>query len=252
MRKFTVAIIDDEKEARALLQKMLSKYEFIDIKLVSGNVEDTIHSIMKSPPDLIFLDIHMPGKDGFELIREMERMRIQSKVVFVTAYNSYAIKAIKVNAFDYLLKPIDPDELDGTLVRYRQMEVENEHFRNLKETIESFRIPRRVKLITDQGFVIVNTRNVIYLENHKGNVHLFLTNGKREIVNATLSEVLVKFPQGGFIQIDSSTAVNTEFITRVDMEQKQCELTVEDSKFKLSIAKAKLPDLEKSLGENLY
>lgn len=252
MRKFTVAIIDDEKEARVLLQKMLSKYEFVDITLVSGNVEDTIHSIVKSPPDLIFLDIHMPGKDGFELIREMEKMRIQSKVVFVTAYNSYAIKAIKVNAFDYLLKPIDPDELDGTLVRYRQMEVENEHFRNLKETIESFRIPRRVKLITDQGFVIVNTRNVIYMHYQNGKVHFFITNGKREIVNTTLTEILDKFPKGGFIQIDSSTVVNSEFITRVNLKQKQCELTVDESKFELSVAEEKLPEMEKLLGENLY
>ncbi len=244
MKKFKVAIVDDEKEARELLKKFLSKYEFLDVFMTSGDVEEAILTIMKTPPDLLFLDIHMPHKDGFELVKDLERMKIHSKVIFVTAYNSYAIKAIKVNAFDYLLKPIDPDELEEALIRYRQSVLESEHFKDLKDTLESFQIPRRVKFTTDKGFVIINTRDIVYIQYDKVKVHFFLSNGTREIIKTSISEVRDKLPRNVFIEVDSSTLLNNGYLTRVNVADLQCELTFQESKIRLPVTQQKIKGLQ--------
>ncbi len=250
MRKFKVAIIDDEKEARELLNRLLSKYEFLDVIMMSGNVEEAILTIMKSPPDLLFLDIHMPQKDGFELVKDLERMKIHSKVVFVTAYNSYAIKAIKVNAFDYLLKPIDPDELEEALIRYRQSVLESDHFKDLKDTLESFQIPRRVQFPTDNGFVILNTRDIIYIQHDKDNVHFYLSNGTKEIIKSNISKIRAKLPGGTFIDVDAKTLINSGFLTRVNVFDLQCELSVRENKIQLPVAEQKIKELQNILHDH--
>jgi len=102
-------IIDDERLARKELQNLLGKYEDIDIVTECSNAEEGAAAIKAVNPDLIFLDINMPGKNGFELLEDLESV---PKVVFVTAYDEYAIRAFEVNALDYLLKPVDPDRLE--------------------------------------------------------------------------------------------------------------------------------------------
>jgi two-component system LytT family response regulator len=247
MKKFTVAIIDDEKEARVLLKTLISKYEFLELTITSGNAEQALLDIMKTPPDLIFLDIHMPNKDGFELVKEIQRMRLQSQVVFVTAYNSYAIKAIKINAFDYLLKPIDPDELEDTLIRYHQKLLEADHFRQLKQTLDTFQLPRRVKFNTSKGFLIVNTRNILYLQQDKQEMHLFLMDGTRQVLETGKAELLEKLPSKTFVAIDPSTYVNTEYLSRVNVTEHTCELSFENSNISLPISSEKLADIENAI-----
>lgn len=249
MKKITAAIIDDEKEARILLKTLLSKYEFIDIILTSDNAEQAVLSIMKNPPDIIFLDIHMPNKDGFELVKEIHQIHIQSQIIFVTAYNSYAIKAIKVGAFDYLLKPIDPDELEDTLIRYRQKSKENSDFKKLRETLDTFRIPRRIKLDNKHGFSIINSKDILYIQHEEQEVHFFMKNGNRDIFEVDVSLVKSKLPEKEFIDINESTMVNGEYLTHLDTSKRECQLTFDDNRINLKCSGSKLSDIEKVLND---
>lgn len=101
-------IIDDERLARNELKKLLQDHADIEVIEEAANVDDGIEKIETLNPDLIFLDIQMPGKTGFDLLAEVEKA---PKVIFTTAYDEYAIKAFEVNALDYLLKPIEPKRL---------------------------------------------------------------------------------------------------------------------------------------------
>jgi len=101
-------IIDDERLARNELKKLLQDHSDIEVIEEAANVDDGIEKIETLNPDLIFLDIQMPGKTGFDLLAEVEKA---PKVIFTTAYDEYAIKAFEVNALDYLLKPIEPKRL---------------------------------------------------------------------------------------------------------------------------------------------
>lgn len=107
-----VIIIDDERLARVELRKLLSEFPEIEIIGEASNVQEAKQKIEELDPDLIFLDIQMPGKSGFDLLSEMEPT---PQVIFTTAYNEYALKAFEVNALDYLLKPIEPKRLYDTI-----------------------------------------------------------------------------------------------------------------------------------------
>jgi two-component system LytT family response regulator len=101
-------IIDDERLARNELKKLLEQHPDVNIIDEASNVDEAVEKIDLSRPDLIFLDIQMPGKTGFDLLAEIEK---SPRVIFTTAYDEFALKAFEVNALDYLLKPIDPKRL---------------------------------------------------------------------------------------------------------------------------------------------
>src|ERR1700752_4553028 len=101
-------IIDDERLARAELKKLLQDYPEVEVIDEAANADEAINKIDTLQPDLVFLDIQMPGKTGFDMLAELERA---PHVIFTTAYDEYALKAFEVNALDYLLKPIEPKRL---------------------------------------------------------------------------------------------------------------------------------------------
>lgn len=105
-------IIDDERLARAELSKMLLAFSEIEVVDEASNANEAIEKISNLQPDLIFLDIQMPGKTGFEMLAELDSV---PKVIFTTAFDEYALKAFEVNALDYLLKPIEPKRLEAAI-----------------------------------------------------------------------------------------------------------------------------------------
>ncbi len=105
-------IIDDERLARNELRKLLSEFPDIEVVDEATNVDEGVEKIETLNPDLVFLDIQMPGKTGFDLLQEVEKA---PRVIFTTAYDEYALKAFEVNAFDYLLKPVEPKRLSDAI-----------------------------------------------------------------------------------------------------------------------------------------
>ena len=112
-------IIDDERLARNELKKLLQDFGEIEIIDEASNVQEGLEKIEQHNPDLIFLDIQMPGKTGFDLLEELER---SPKVIFTTAYDEFALKAFEVNALDYLLKPVEPKRLSDAIQKIKQDE----------------------------------------------------------------------------------------------------------------------------------
>ena len=117
-------IIDDERLARTELRKLLQEFPEIEIVDEAANVDEGISKIESQNPDLIFLDIQMPGKTGFDLLSELDRA---PHVIFTTAYDEYALKAFEVNALDYLLKPIEPKRLADAVHKLNTVEGPEPH-----------------------------------------------------------------------------------------------------------------------------
>jgi len=116
-------IIDDERLARNELKKLLQEFPEVEVIGEAANANEGIDKIEALSPDLIFLDIQMPGKTGFDMLTEIERA---PHVIFVTAYDEYALKAFEVNALDYLMKPVEPKRLADALVKVKQKDEEEE------------------------------------------------------------------------------------------------------------------------------
>jgi two-component system, LytTR family, response regulator len=136
-------IIDDERLARAELKKLLQDFPEVEIIDEAANAEEGISKIENLNPDLIFLDIQMPGKTGFDMLSELERA---PHVIFTTAYDEYALKAFEVNALDYLLKPIEPKRLADAIQKL--------HFPENKEVHPSYEGTNR-NLLTEHDQVFV-------------------------------------------------------------------------------------------------
>lgn len=117
--KKTAIIVDDERLARSELKKMLTDYPEIEVIGEAGNVDEALKSIEELGPDILFLDIQMPAKTGFDLLAELDAV---PTVIFTTAHDEYALKAFEVNALDYLLKPIDPKRLSDAIQKVMLLE----------------------------------------------------------------------------------------------------------------------------------
>jgi two-component system LytT family response regulator len=116
-------IIDDERLARNELKKLLQEFPEVEVIGEAANANEGIDKIESLSPDLIFLDIQMPGKSGFDMLTELEKAPY---VIFVTAYDEYALKAFEVNALDYLMKPVEPKRLADALVKLKQKDEEEQ------------------------------------------------------------------------------------------------------------------------------
>ncbi|HEY1021960.1 MAG TPA: response regulator [Flavisolibacter sp.] len=117
-------IIDDERLARTELRKLLQEFPEVEVVDEASNAEEGVQKIESHNPDLIFLDIQMPGKTGFEMLQELDHA---PTVVFTTAYDDYALKAFEVNALDYLLKPIEPKRLADAVEKVKKLQAPNGH-----------------------------------------------------------------------------------------------------------------------------
>jgi len=116
-----VILIDDERLARSELKRLLQEFPDVEIIGEAANADEAIEKIEALNPDLIFLDIQMPGKTGFDLLTQLEKA---PHVIFVTAYDEYALKAFDVNALDYLMKPVEPKRLADALLKVKQKDEE--------------------------------------------------------------------------------------------------------------------------------
>lgn len=115
-------IIDDERLARTELRKLLQEYPEVEVVDEAANADEGVQKIESHAPDLIFLDIQMPGKTGFEMLQELDHV---PTVIFTTAYDDYALKAFEVNALDYLLKPIEPRRLADAVEKIKKLHASN-------------------------------------------------------------------------------------------------------------------------------
>lgn len=118
MDKLTCIVVDDEVHVAQRMVSLLKKSELVEVLEVVNVPEDAVNRILDLKPDLTFVDVEMPRMSGFDVIHEVRKFNSRHQFVFVTAYSQYAIKAIKSEAFDYILKPVDLDELHETLERY--------------------------------------------------------------------------------------------------------------------------------------
>lgn len=200
-------IVDDENLARQDLASLLEKYPEINIAAEAGNAADAKKIIDELDPDLIFLDIQMPGKDGFQLLAELNT---SAKVIFVTAYDEYAIKAFEINAQDYLLKPVNSERLDTAI----------EHFKAARSTKE-----KNVKTLDydDSFFLIFNNVyqfikiNTIVCITSAGNYsEISLNNKSKGLVLKSMLEWETKLPAKHFVRIHRNAIINLEYVDHVE------------------------------------
>lgn len=172
MKNITTYIVDDESPARKRLIYLLDHFLKNELEVIgqSGNPNEALKQIPKLSPELLFLDVEMPGMTGLELAQQLQAKAYKGKIVFVTAFNHYSVKAIRANAFDYILKPVDVDELKQTIVRIKTKT--NQQFN--PDVIKNFELTEReVELITylSKGLSSEEIAAEMFLSRHTIDTH---------------------------------------------------------------------------------
>ena len=180
-KTITAIIVDDESDAREILRSLLNKYPEIEIVSRDANVTEAYNSINEKHPDIVFLDIELSETEsGFDLLAKLKQEH-KPTIIFVTSYNEYAIKAFEFAAFDYLLKPVDPDRLDQCIERYKN-EKQNKDLQKQISDIFTCLNKNKIKFNTRTGFVLIDPKEIVYCESDKNYSEIILNNGKKELV----------------------------------------------------------------------
>ena len=211
-------IIDDEESVRRTLEKLL-KRDCQNVKLVAeaDGVNSGVETIKKYHPDLILLDIKMDDGTGFDLLKQLEP--VDFKVIFITAYDQYAIKAIKFSALDYLLKPVDPEDLIEAVNKAEKM-VMHELNRQL-DTLEANMLTqdkskKKIILKTFDNIHLVKLNDIVYCESNDNYTNFHLLNNKKILVSNTLKEYDEMLSEFGFFRAHKSYLINLIHIDRFE------------------------------------
>jgi len=209
MKKWTSIIVDDEPLARLELKRLLKVYDQISIIGESDSVHSAKEIIVEQKPDLVFLDIDLGTKSGFDLL---EIIPVNFRVIFVTAFDEFAIRAFKVNALDYLLKPVHPERLKETISRLGNPFVEDVNF--LLEPFDKI----LVTLLKCSRFVTVSS--IIYIEAKGDYTQLVTIDGHTGIVHHSIKKWLSRLPSNMFSQVHRSFIVNIDHIKELKKKNK--------------------------------
>lgn len=205
--KLTAIIVDDERLARSELRLLLADFAEISIVGEAKNLTEAVDLIQANKPDVVFLDVQLSSENGFDLLEKVEK---DFKLIFVTAFDDFAIRAFEINAIDYLLKPVNPERLAKTLERLfdtekkpeatrRKLEYEDRLFIEIGERSRFLKISSIKCICADGDYSKVITED-----------------GKKHFITKSLREWEDRLPEKHFVRIHRSNIVNLEFIERVE------------------------------------
>ena len=209
-------IIDDEAVVRNAIRSLLAE-NFPDIKILAtaGNIQEGYETITNNKPDLLFLDIELPDGTGFDLLKKFSQ--VPFKVIFVTGHHEYALDAIKVSALDYVLKPIDNDELCSAVEKARKVINQQEQrlkLQALTENLQGRKVLKRIILHTSDHLQIVSISEIVRAEADSNYTSFTLSDGKHILVSRTIKEFETLLSASGLIRVHQSHLVNINYIDR--------------------------------------
>lgn len=204
-------IVDDERLARKELRSLLEKFPEINIIDECNNAMEAKASIEKNDPDLVFLDIQMPGKTGLELVNDLD---VSPRIVFVTAYDDYAIKAFDVNALDYLLKPVSPERLEECVKRILKAEFEKKE-RVLAAQNNKLNEDDKI-FIKDGEKCWFTTLQDVRLFESEGNYVRVYFNEHKPLILKSLNNLEERLDERSFFRANRKFIVNLKFVQSIE------------------------------------
>lgn len=214
-------IVDDEKNARNALRSVVQSYNPAITIYEAEGLKSALRVIESNKPDIILLDIQLDDGSGFELLKKIQP--VTARVIFITAYEEYAVRAFRFSAVDYLMKPINPLELKEALDKACN-EVEKESFeirmKNLLGNInQTSKEQKKIVLKTAEQIFVISIKDIVHLESDKNYTFFFTSDGKKILVSKTLKEYEELLTAFGFIRVHQSHLINIDYIDRYDKRE---------------------------------
>ncbi len=225
MAKINTILVDDEVEALDTLEILLSEYEEINIVQKISKPINVFPILMNAEIDLVFLDIKMPSINGIELLEKIRECKPSLAVIIVTAYENYAMDAIKHHAFSYLLKPVSRVELKSTLDRVQRYK-EN---RTPGST-------QKVLVNSNNKIIVLNPDDVVLLKADGSYTYIFMNNGDVHFVANNIGTLREKFTQSKFVKLSRSIIGNRDYIFSINRKLKTCTLKFSEKEITVNVS----------------
>ena len=204
-----VVIVEDEIHSRETLKSLLNEFcEGVEIVAMAPDVETAVALIKQTTPDLVFLDVELQTATGFDVLDRLDEVNFE--IVFTTAFEQYAVKAIKLSSIDYLLKPIDIEELQRAVEKARLKKDENVQKQKLEALMSNLGSSgkKKICLATSDGIEFINIQDIVYCEANGSYTNFHLTNGNTILVSKNLKEYETILTDQNFMRVHNSFLIN--------------------------------------------
>ncbi len=219
-----VVLVDDEPQScKSLAIKIKSTGEDIEVVGTFHDPEKAVNGLIKLKPHAVFLDIEMPGMNGFQILEKIQEYNFE--VIFITAYSNYMLNALHISALDYLLKPVDIEELKSVLTKLRKRLLlhqnsldKRDQLALLSDSLKEHQSPKKLALTTLQGIIFLNICEIIRVEALSNYSTFYLVNNQKIVVSKTLKEYEALLTHQHFFRVSRSCIVNTDYIFKYKHE----------------------------------
>ena len=236
-------IVDDETSSTNELSNLLSEHKQVNILATVNDPLCAIATIIKHKPNLLFLDIQMPEMDGFQLLEALNHTYDKPFVIFVTAFDKFAIQAVRAAAFDYLLKPVDRNELSLAIERFTSIHKHENYEKHYTQLIEQA-AKKKIKFNTTGGFTLIDPQEIIYIQADWNYSEIHFSKDKHDVVALNLGTVENMLPKGCFARINRSVIVNVSYLDKVQRAKRKCFLKKDDVTYEFKIPIIRIRFLE--------
>jgi len=205
--KYKTLIVDDERLARKEMRRLLAEFDEIFVVGEAENLSEAVEIIEKEKPQIVFLDIQLSNENGFELLEKTEQ---NFNLIFVTAFDAYAIRAFEVNALDYLLKPVNPDRLAKAIERLKEEKTDE------KSEIRPLEFDDRIFLELGTRSLFLKVNEISHINSAGDYSEIFTISGKKHLIEKPLREWEERLPEKHFLRIHRQTIINLEEIEEIE------------------------------------
>ena len=230
-------IVDDEPKNRKILRSLLTDFcPQVTITGEAASAEEARTLIDEETPDLLFLDIEMPRGNAFDLLDEI--MPVKFEIIFITAFDEYTLKAFRYSALDYLLKPVDIEELKTAVKRASDkigLKSINKQLSNLLQNIQSpGMVAPKIALPTQDGFIFQATKDIVRFEAKGNYTYVFTTDGSKHISSRTIRQYEEMLPESLFFRIHNSHIINLNYIKKYNKGRGGCVIMSDGSQLEVA------------------
>ena len=241
--KKKVFIIDDESDARLLIRQYIQPYEQLEVIGECDNGIDAVEAINQFEPDLIFLDIKMPGLSGFQVVQQLIHV---PQIIFTTAYDQYALKAFESNAIDYLLKPYTAERFNKAVSKLSTLSAFDQNkIQQMAQEFTGTRFFSRILVENGSRFINIATKDVLYIEADKDYSRIY-TEAKSYLSNYGITVLEQRMDPALFFRIHRSYIVNIEHIKELHKEGSTAQIIMKND-VALNVSRSYMEDLKKLL-----
>lgn len=247
--QITALVVDDDQRSREVLSLHLRAIPGIEVIGAARDADEALHMLLGKVPDILFLDVEMPGKTGFDLVTNLTQLNIQTCIVFQTAFNHYALQAIKSAAFDYLMKPIDPEELREVVAKYRAGKPQSRLACRIDDLLSHLNAHKKIRFNTRTGFIMIDPAEIVYCQADWNYTEIFLSSGTKHVVSMNIGKVEEQLNPNLFFRLNRSVIICRDTVESADRKKRECVIGFDGEQKRFKIPTGQIRALDHWLGE---